>query len=141
MVIVPELALTEPFVVSEAPERLRPPAEIVVPPVVWLPPERVSVPLPSLMMLLVVVSEESVVFVFAMSKVVAAPETTKGAVMETLPAAEATVSAVVVVPSIVRLPPEMPTGAVVLIVREEMVLSPPRLVEVSFEEPVAEKTM
>ena len=48
---------------------------------------------------------------------------------------------IVVAPDTVRLPPEMPTGAVVLIVREAMVWSPPRLVEVSFEEPVAEKTM
>ena len=37
--------------------------------------------------------------------------------------------------------PEMPTGAVGLIVREEMVWSPPRLVAVSFEELSAEKTM
>jgi hypothetical protein len=45
------------------------------------------------------------------------------------------------VPLIVRLPPEMPTGLVVLMVSEAMDWSPPRLVAVSFEEPVAEKTM
>ena len=44
-------------------------------------------------------------------------------------------------PLTVRLPPEMPTGLVVLMVREAMVWSPPRLVAVSFEEPVAEKMM
>ena len=47
MVIVPELAFTEPFALREAPARVRPPAEIVLPPVVWLPPDRVRVPAPS----------------------------------------------------------------------------------------------
>ena len=47
MVRVPELAFTEPFALREAPARVRPPAEIVVPPVVWLPPDRVRVPAPS----------------------------------------------------------------------------------------------
>jgi hypothetical protein len=47
----------------------------------------------------------------------------------------------VVAPDTVRLPPEMPTGAVVLIVREAMVWSPPRSVAVEFVEPVAEKMM
>jgi hypothetical protein len=44
-------------------------------------------------------------------------------------------------PLTVRFPPEMPTALVVLIVREAMVWSPPRLVLVEFEDPVAEKTI
>ena len=76
-----------------------------------------------------------------MEKVVALPVTMSGEVMDRLPAAGSVVIAAVVVPSIVRLPPDMPTGAVVLIVSEEMTRSPARFVAEEFEEPVAEKMM
>ena len=84
------------------------------------------------------VMESMVVDWFAVM-VVALPARARGEEMVRLPAS--TVMSWAEVPLMVRLPPEMPTGAVVLIVREAMVWSPPRLVAVSFEEPVAEKTM
>lgn len=73
--------------------------------------------------------------------VVADPVRINGADMVRLPAS--TVMAWAVVPLMVRLPPEMPTGTepVVFIVREEMVWLPLRSLKVSFEEVVAEKTM
>ena len=84
------------------------------------------------------VMESMVVDWFAVM-VVALPARMSGEAIVRSPAS--TVMAWAEVPSMVRLPPEMPTALVVLIVREAMVWSPPRLVAVSFEEPVAEKTM
>jgi len=70
--------------------------------------------------------------------VVALPARMSGEEMVRLPAS--TVMAWAVVPLMVRLPPEMPTGAVVLIVSEEMVWSPPRFVVEELEE-MLEKLM
>ena len=80
----------------------------------------VRVPLPVFMTPFEDAIDASVVFKFSISNVVALPVSVRGAVIEILPAPREVVMAAVVVPFIVKLPPEIPTSSKVSTVREEI---------------------
>ena len=141
MVMMPPVSFTAPLAVR-FPVIFSVPPETVVVPLMVERPKRLSVPCPCLMKSEVVVRVERVervVCSFSMEKVVALPVTTSGAEMATSETFCPVVMAAVVVPSMVRLPPEMPTGAVVSMVSEEMIRSPSRFVAVELMESMAEK--